>query len=75
VSYAVTDIQGPAPRFFVNVFTIVGMLLALIGADSSCQSLALDVLLIGCFMLALLTRILLSQERHGKICRTCELAC
>ncbi|MGZ4903912.1 MAG: hypothetical protein ACXVIG_05670 [Halobacteriota archaeon] len=75
VSYAVTDTQGPARRFFVNAFMIVGMLLALSGADSSSQSLALNALLIGSFMLALFTRILLSQDRHEQICRTCEQAC
>lgn len=74
-SYAVTDVQGPARRFFVNVFMIVGMLLALIGADSSSQSLALNVLLIGSCMLALFARILLSQDRHERICQTCEQVC
>ncbi len=75
VSYAVTNAQGPARRFFVNAVMVVGMLLALIGADGSGQSLALNVLLIGSCMLALFTRILLSQDRHERICRTCEQAC
>ncbi len=75
VSYVVTKTQGPTRRFFINAFMIVGMLLALIGADSSSQSLALNVLLIGTCMLALFTRILLSQDRHDQICRTCEQAC
>jgi len=75
VSYAVTDAQGPARRFSVNAFMVVGMLLVLIGADSSSQSLVLNVLLVGSCMLALFTRILLSQDRHEQICRTCEQAC
>ncbi len=75
VSYAVADVRGPARRFFVNAVMIVGMLLALIGADGSSQSLALNALLIGSCMLALFTRILLSQDRHERICQTCEQAC
>ncbi|MGZ4936970.1 MAG: hypothetical protein ACXV4C_10545 [Halobacteriota archaeon] len=75
VSYVVTKTQGPAGRFFINAFMIVGMLLALIGADRSSQSLALNVLLISTCMLALFTRILLSQDRHDQICRTCEQSC
>ncbi len=75
VSYAMTDVQGPTRRFFVNALMIVGMLLALIGADGSAQSLALNLLLICGFVLALSTRILLSQDRHERMCRTCEQAC
>ncbi len=68
VSYAVTDAQGPARRFFVNAVMIVGTLLALIGADSGSKSFALDVLLVGSCVLALFTRTLLSQDRHERIC-------
>ncbi len=75
MSYAATDVQGPTRRFFINAFMIVGMLLALIGADNSSQSLVLNVLFISSCMLALFTRILLSQDRHGRICRTCNQAC
>ncbi len=75
VSYAVTEVQGPARRFFVNAVMVVGMFLALIGADGGGQSLALNVLLIGSCMLALFTRILLSQDRHQRICQTCEQVC
>jgi len=75
VSHVVSDTQGPARRFFFNALMIVGMLFLLTGADGIAQSLAVNALLIGSFILVLFTRILVSQDRHDQICKTCEQAC
>jgi len=62
-------------RFSINALTIVGMLLALIGADNRAHSFALNALLIGFFVLAPFARILLSQDKHERICAACGLTC
>ncbi|MGA7075145.1 MAG: hypothetical protein WBZ42_01145 [Halobacteriota archaeon] len=73
--YVFADAQGPVRRFSFNALMIVGMLFALVGADSRAHSFALNALLIGFFVLALFTRILLSQDKHERICEACGLTC
>lgn len=73
--YAFADVQEPVRRFSLNALMIVGMFLMLVGADSRVHSLALNALLIGFFVLALFTRILLSQDKHDRICAACGLTC
>jgi len=73
--YVFADAQEPVRRFSFNALMIVGMFLALVGADSRVHSLALNALFIGFFVLALFTRILLSQDNHDRICAACGLTC
>jgi hypothetical protein len=51
---------------------ITGMFMALVGTDGRVQSFALNVLLIGFFVFVIFVRILLSQDKHERICAECE---
>jgi MFS family permease len=73
--YVVANPLGPVRRFFFNALMIVGMLLALIGADGRAQSFALNAFLIAFFVFVLFTRISLSQDKHEQICATCGQTC
>jgi hypothetical protein len=73
--YVVANPLGPVRRFSFNAFMLVGMLLALVGADGRAQSFALNALVIGFFVFVLFTRISLSQDKHEQICATCGQTC
>jgi hypothetical protein len=74
-SYVITDVLGPLRRFLFNALMIIGMFLALVAVDSRVQSIALNALFIGFFILVLFTRISLSQDNHDRICAACEQTC
>jgi hypothetical protein len=62
-------------RLLLNVFFVVGVFFALAGVDALMKNLFIDFYLISLTILWILTRILLSEWDHLRICRFCELKC
>jgi len=62
-------------RLVVNTFFVLGAFLALVGIDEIIQSLLADLFLVVLTVFWLLTRILLSQWDHWRICYTCRTPC
>lgn len=62
-------------RLVVNTFFVLGAFLALVGIDGIIQSLLADLFLVVLTVFWLLTRILLSQWDHWRICHTCRTPC
>jgi len=62
-------------RFFFNVFFVLGAFFTLAGVDALLHSVTADFILVALIVFWLLTRILLSQWDHERICRSCELKC
>lgn len=62
-------------RLCLNALFVVGAFLILVGIDESVQSLFVDTFLIALIVFWLLTRIMLSQWDHSRICQNCESPC
>lgn len=62
-------------RFLVNTFFVLGAFLMLVGADELVQSFFLDLFVFGVIIFWIITRILLSDWDHTRICRGCESQC
>jgi len=59
-------------RLALNTLFVIGAFLILAGVDGLIQNFAVDLLLVVFIVLWLLTRILLSQWDHWRICNRCE---
>jgi len=75
LQYTFFDVHSGLVRFSLNAFFIFGMFLILAGIDCIVQSLALNLFLISLFIFWLLTRIILSKNKHEEICQTCNMDC
>jgi hypothetical protein len=62
-------------RLTLNTFFVVGAFLVLAGVDELIQSFVVDLFLTVFIVLWLLTRILLSQWDHSRICKKCKSQC
>ena len=62
-------------RTVLNVFFVLGAFLILSGADELKQSMMIDAYVIGLIVLWLVTRMMLSQWDHARICRLCPNQC
>jgi len=62
-------------RLFFNTFFVTGVFFVLFGIDQVVQSLFVDLFLVALTVFWLLTRILLSQWDHWRICHTCRTPC
>lgn len=62
-------------RLAANAFFVVGGSLMLIGIDQYLASLLVDLYLIGLITFWILTRIMISQWDHFRICATCDSSC
>jgi len=62
-------------RSMLNAFFVLGAFLILIGIDGLFQSLSADIFLNGLIVFWILTRILLSQWDHRRICSACKSPC
>jgi len=62
-------------RLCLNALFVVGAFLILVGIDESVQSLFVDTFMIALIVFWLLTRIMLSQWDHLRICQNCESPC
>jgi len=62
-------------RLLLNTLFVLGAFLVLIGIDALTQSLFVDLFLVVLIVFWLLTRILLSQWDHWRICYFCRAPC
>jgi hypothetical protein len=62
-------------RLLVNALFVVGAFLVLLAADILLMNLFLELYVISLTLLWILTRILLSQWDHSRICRSCTVDC
>jgi len=62
-------------RLMLNAFFVLGAFLILVGIDELTRSLFVDLFLVVLIIFWLLTRILLSQWDHWRICHSCESHC
>ena len=62
-------------RLVMNASFVLGTFLAMVGIDEIIQSLFADLFLVVLTVFWLLTRILLSQWDHWRICYTCRTPC
>jgi hypothetical protein len=62
-------------RLLVNALFVVGAFFVLLGADSLLENLQIDLYLLSLIALWILTRVLLSQWDHSRICRSCTSEC
>jgi len=60
-------------RAFLNIFFVSGAFLILVAVDEQAQNFGLNLLVIAFSVFWLLTRILLSQWRHERICSACDV--
>jgi hypothetical protein len=66
---------GGYVRLSLNAFFVLGAFLTLVGVDGVAGNVFLDLYLIVLIVFWLVTRILISQWDHWRICYTCGLAC
>jgi len=62
-------------RLLLNAFFVLGAFLVLVGIDGLIQSVLVDLFVVVLTVFWLITRILLSQWDHWRICYTCENPC
>jgi hypothetical protein len=62
-------------RLILNAFFVFANFLTLAGIDKLAESIFIDLYVIALIVFWLLTRILLSQWDHWRICRTCKVSC
>jgi hypothetical protein len=62
-------------RLAVNAFFVFACFLTLAGIDKLAESIFIDLYVIALIIFWLLTRILISQWDHWKICHTCKRSC
>jgi hypothetical protein len=62
-------------RLLVNALFVLGAFLVLLAVDTLLMNLFIDLYVISLTMLWILTRILLSQWDHSRICRSCTVDC
>lgn len=62
-------------RLLVNALFVVGAFLILLAADALSMNLFFELYVISLTLLWILTRILLSQWDHSRICRSCTVDC
>ena len=62
-------------RLTLNVFFVFACLLTLVGIDKLAESIFINLYMIALITFWLLTRILISQRDHWRICHTCKLSC
>jgi len=62
-------------RLMLNVFFVLGAFLILVGIDGLTCSLLVDLFLVVVIVFWILTRMLLSQWDHSKICCSCQSPC
>jgi len=75
LQYTFFDVHSGLIRFSLNTLLIFGMVLIIAGIDCIVQSLSLNFFLVGLFIFWLLTRILLSKNKHKEVCQICNLDC
>jgi hypothetical protein len=62
-------------RLTLNAFFVFACLLTLVGIDKLAESIFINLYMIALITFWLLTRILISQWDHWRICHTCKLSC
>lgn len=62
-------------RLGANVLFVLGSCLILIGMDKLLHSVFVDVYLIGLILVWILTRVMISQWDHCRICLACGFSC
>jgi hypothetical protein len=62
-------------RLFLNALFVLGAFCILIGLDAFTRNLLVDFYVISLIILWILTRILLSEWDHSRICRSCTSEC
>jgi hypothetical protein len=62
-------------RLLVNASFVLGAFLILLAADTLLMNLFIDLYVISLTLLWILTRIMLSQWDHSRICRSCKVDC
>lgn len=62
-------------RLILNAFFVFACFLTLVGIDKLAESIFIDLYMIALIAFWLLTRILISQWDHWRICHTCKLSC
>lgn len=62
-------------RLTLNAFFVFACLLTLVGIDKLAESMFINLYTIALITFWLLTRILISQWDHWRICHTCKLSC
>jgi hypothetical protein len=62
-------------RLLINALFVFGAFLVLLAIDIVLENLLIDLYVISLMLLWILTRILLSQWDHSRICRSCKVDC
>jgi len=62
-------------RLMLNAFFVVGAFLILVGIDELTHNIFVDLFLLALIVFWILTRILLSQWDHWRICSNCKSSC
>lgn len=70
--YTVFNLSG-IPRLFFNILFVLGSFFLLIGIDMITNNLALDLYVLTLIIYWIIIRIIVSQQRHQRICMFCNL--
>jgi hypothetical protein len=62
-------------RLGANVLFVLGSCLMLIGIDELVRNVFVDVYVTGLILIWILTRVMISQSDHHRICLTCGFSC
>jgi len=73
LQYSVFNVGGSFVHMFLNVVYVTGAFLLLIGIEEITSNPLLEVYFVALTLYWILTRILLSQQEHRKICAVCGL--
>lgn len=69
------DSDNPFLHFFLNVGFVIGAFLTLLGTEVLLSNVFVEAYFLALTVFLILTRIILSNEEHIKICTNCGLKC
>jgi len=70
--YTLFNLRGII-RFFFNILFVLGSFFLFIGIDMIANNLALDLFVLTLVIYWIIIRIIISQQRHQRICMLCDL--
>jgi len=73
LQYNLLNVHKSLLHMFLNVIFVLGAFFLLVGIEEITSNLVLDVYFLALTLFWILTRIMLSQQEHKKICLTCGL--
>lgn len=73
LQYSLLNLKNGAARLFLNAIFVLGAFSLLIGVNKITDNLIIEFYLLILIVYWIMTRIILSQREHGRICNSCSL--